>query len=468
MSNGSQKVALERRLRKQKALLEKQQEAARLAGSGSSGLEGVGATRPALLLGGIQPLPCDRWVAMSALQKAIRRGQVETAKRAVRTLLVTGKVEAVWKRLLIIGFEDIGLGSLDALLMVCALASEKAIRAEYESELAALDAVVIELCQAPKDRSADLLYSIAKFDPALSGFRSMLDGKSDAERLGLLAQRSLSLYERAALVLHIVNARGKVTAGTVTEVLASLGGVAPEGVRSGSATSGSSVTHDKLSGHKLTGHKRTGDKLTPGRDSEPKVTGAIVDDLLRCFAGLGVSDTLLAMIKVSAYKAQEPMCLMMMPLWLDQRIRIDRPSSKPSTYPASKPAWQLEHGVPVAALDGFTRLGRKAISIFAADTEAVRACVEALPKQHVAAAMRLAVFYADSAVTYPALNWQHQREVQTRGIAADFAGFNITSTQAMTLVDTVRTNLNHLNAIRRNLLVGLRAGTPTGMDTPET
>ena len=33
MSNGSQKVALERRLKKQKALLEKHQEAARLAGS---------------------------------------------------------------------------------------------------------------------------------------------------------------------------------------------------------------------------------------------------------------------------------------------------------------------------------------------------------------------------------------------------------------------------------------------------
>ena len=405
MSNGSQKVALERRLKKQKALLEKQQEAARLAGSASASVEGPGAARPGLLQGGIQPLPCDRWVAMSALQKAIRRGQVETAKRAVRTLLVTGKVEAVWKRLMIIGFEDIGLGSIDALLMVCALASEKIIRAEYESEMGALDAVVTALCKAPKDRSADLLYSIAQFDPALSGFRTMLDGKSDTERLHLLAQRSLSLYERATLVLHIVNSRGKVT-------------------------------------------------------------GDSVDDLLRCFAGLGVSDTLLAMSKVSAYKAQEPMCLMMMPLWLDQRIRIDKPSGKASTYQASKPAWQLEHGVPLAALDGFTRLGRKAIAIFTTQNEAVRACFEALPKQHVAAAMRLAVFYADSAVTYPALNWQHQREVQTRGIAADFAGINIQENMATALVDAVRDNLDHLNAIRRELVKRLRANTPTGADNP--
>ena len=435
MSNGSQKVALERRLRKQ-------QEAARLAGPASASQEGDGAAWAGLFLGGIQPLPCDRWVAMSALQKAIRRGQVATAKRAMRTLLVTGKVEAVWKRLMIIGFEDIGLGSIDALLMVCALASEKIIRSEYESELAALEEVVIALCQAPKDRSADLLYSIAQFDPALSGFRAMLDGKSDAEHLVLLAQRNLSLYERATLVLHIVNSRGKVP---------------DSGVAAGN------VALDGVTGRKVTPGTAPGDRAAPGR-----VTGAIVDDLLRCFAGLGVSDTLLAMIKVSAYKAQEPMCLMMMPLWLEQRIRIDRPSGKASTYAASKPPWLLENGIPLVALDGFTRLGRKAIARFTTHNEEVRACVEALPKQHVAAAMRLAVFYADSAVTYPTLNWQHQREVQTRGIAADFAGINITSTQAMTLVDTVRDNLDQLNTIRRDLLVKVRAGTQIRLHTPET
>ena len=442
MSNGSQKVALERRLRKQQALLEKQREAARLAGSASASQEGAGAARAGLFLGGIQALPCDRWVAMSALQKAIRRGQVETAKRAVRTLLVTGKVEAVWKRLMIIGFEDIGLGSIDALLMVCALASEKIIRSEYESEMGALDAVVTALCKAPKDRSADLLYSIAQFDPALSGFRSMLDGKSDTERLHLLAQRSLSLYERAALVLHIVNSRGKVP---------------DSGVAAGNAAL------DGATGGRVTPGTVPGGRAAPGR-----VTGNSIDDLLRCFAGLGVSDTLLAMIKVSAYKAQEPMCLMMMPLWLDQRIRIDRPTSKPSTFPASKPAWQLEDGVPLAALDGFTRLGRKAFAMFTTQNEAVRACVKALPKQQAAEALRLAVFYADSAVTYPTLNWQHQRKVQTRGLAADFAGINFTSAQAMTLVDTVRANLHQLNTIRRDLLVKVGANTQIRLHTPET
>ena len=81
--------------------------------------------------------------------------------------------------------------------------------------------------------------------------------------------------------------------------------------------------------------------------------------------------------------------------------------------------------------------------------------------------MRLAVFYATSAVTYQTLNWQHQREVQTRGIAADFAGINVSSAQATTLVDTVRTNLDHLNAIRRAQLVKAGAGAQKGAEATE-
>ena len=45
---------------------------------------GLGGKAPPL--DGVEPLPCDRWLAASALQKAIRRGDALTAGRAVRTL----------------------------------------------------------------------------------------------------------------------------------------------------------------------------------------------------------------------------------------------------------------------------------------------------------------------------------------------------------------------------------------------
>ena len=37
-------------------------------------------------LDAIEPLRCDRWLALSAMQKSIRRGDGLTAQRALRTL----------------------------------------------------------------------------------------------------------------------------------------------------------------------------------------------------------------------------------------------------------------------------------------------------------------------------------------------------------------------------------------------
>jgi replication-associated recombination protein RarA len=65
------------------------------------------------------PLRCDRWVASSLVQKAIRRGDVELAKRAAFRLLELDK-EAIWRRLVVIAFEDIGAGDVDVLLGIAA------------------------------------------------------------------------------------------------------------------------------------------------------------------------------------------------------------------------------------------------------------------------------------------------------------------------------------------------------------
>ena len=70
---------------------------------------------PAPPLDAVEPLPCDRWLAASALQKAIRRGDALTAGRAVRTLYRYDPRSA-WRRLLVIAYEDIGIGALDAVV----------------------------------------------------------------------------------------------------------------------------------------------------------------------------------------------------------------------------------------------------------------------------------------------------------------------------------------------------------------
>ena len=54
-----------------------------------------------------EPLASDRWVASSALQKAIRRGESATALRAGYTYLSLDRA-GFWRRLPIIGAEDVG------------------------------------------------------------------------------------------------------------------------------------------------------------------------------------------------------------------------------------------------------------------------------------------------------------------------------------------------------------------------
>jgi replication-associated recombination protein RarA len=55
----------------------------------------------------IEPVVADQWVTISLLQKSIRRGEVETTQRAAFTLFAQ-KGSAIWRRFIVIAFEDVG------------------------------------------------------------------------------------------------------------------------------------------------------------------------------------------------------------------------------------------------------------------------------------------------------------------------------------------------------------------------
>ena len=74
--------------------------------------DSVGPTRP---LDDIEPLSCDRWLASSALQKSIRRGDVLIAQRALRTLY-RHEPRSAWRGLLIVACVDVGIGAVDAVI----------------------------------------------------------------------------------------------------------------------------------------------------------------------------------------------------------------------------------------------------------------------------------------------------------------------------------------------------------------
>src|SRR5437764_9080915 len=74
-----------------------------------------------------QPVATSPWIAMSTMQKAIRRGRERLAVAAAATLLRESP-ERFWRRAGVIVFEDIGIADLECVSMVTACLAGKKFR----------------------------------------------------------------------------------------------------------------------------------------------------------------------------------------------------------------------------------------------------------------------------------------------------------------------------------------------------
>ncbi|KKQ47046.1 MAG: hypothetical protein US75_C0011G0021 [Candidatus Woesebacteria bacterium GW2011_GWC1_38_13] len=93
---------------------------------------------------------------VSALQKAIRRGQEENALYWMMEFVKGHYIGYLWRRLSVITIEDIGLADLNAPLMINTLAqmNERVNKNGYIETFHPAMAVIY-LCQAPKSREID-------------------------------------------------------------------------------------------------------------------------------------------------------------------------------------------------------------------------------------------------------------------------------------------------------------------------
>jgi hypothetical protein len=169
---------------------------------------------------------------------------------------------------------------------------------------------------------------------------------------------------------------------------------------------------------------------------------------MRAFADMGVDGGLLAAVRFAARKTREPFAFGL-PLL---SLAIARAKTEiVGPVPANA---QFRNGIPLYALDGHTRLGREAIRVFRNEnTEVADLLSGHVPDYRADRASQLAVFFADSALTSPRLAWAQDRQLEVQGIAADFIGAGIDPEVGRQLVDVVRRNLDHLNAVRAKLLV---------------
>lgn len=130
----------------------------------------------------IEPLDISPWVAMSALQKGIRRGDVDLALRAAVTLLQIDPAR-LWRRLIGIVFEDIGLGSVETIRLVADATLGKKVREAVGGEWHVASLIVSLMCAAPKCRATDDLFIAISHHHELAELRGTLAGVDLLEHL---------------------------------------------------------------------------------------------------------------------------------------------------------------------------------------------------------------------------------------------------------------------------------------------
>lgn len=118
----------------------------------------------------LRPLATTPWIAMSLLQKAIRRGREDLALRAAATLLVDAP-DRLWRRLGCVIYEDIGIADLEAVGIVTAALGGKRMRASLGGEWSVASFVVSWMARSAKCRAADDLLANVDSHPALASAR---------------------------------------------------------------------------------------------------------------------------------------------------------------------------------------------------------------------------------------------------------------------------------------------------------
>lgn len=117
------------------------------------------------------PLPCDRWLARSCLQKAIRRGETALALRALANLL-SYDPRSVWRHLTTIALEDVGVADMDLVACVVFAARSAVWRKAQGGAWRVAAYIAIKMAGAPHCQAACDLLLKATNCPSLDKARS--------------------------------------------------------------------------------------------------------------------------------------------------------------------------------------------------------------------------------------------------------------------------------------------------------
>jgi MgsA AAA+ ATPase C terminal len=343
-----------------------------------------------------RPLAIDPWVASSLLQKAIRRGDGDLAERAAFTLS-RYRGRGIWRRLILIAFEDVGVGSVDALIQTTTACTRADWRSGVGGDELALRIVVRLLAAAPKDRSPDHLICAAHDHPILEEARREVGAMSFAQRIELVAETTSSLPFRAIAAWYA------------------------SGVE-------------------------WGKERRIGRGDLERLMGAVRD--------LGVPSDLVSATHSAAMRIREPIAVMTPLLWL-----ASEKAGGHHVVDCPIPPVTMIGEVPAYALDKHTALGKAAIHRFARECPAVRDALAAhVPEYRANDAACMAAFYADATPVARRFDWDGSDELERLGTENDMLKVGVTAEGVLPVLEVVRVNLEHLNAIRAEVIGSARRG----------
>jgi len=164
----------------------------------------------------IQPLAVDRYVAMSALQKAVRRGRTDLALRSAATLLEASP-RAFWRRLGIIAFEDVGVADIDLVGWIVIAMGDRALRRKLGTDRDIISALVCRMSEADMDRSSDDLVMQVEGADWLEEDRLAIADLPLGARVRIAADETTAL-ERAGLAGWLSIGTDKIAGRNLPEV----------------------------------------------------------------------------------------------------------------------------------------------------------------------------------------------------------------------------------------------------------
>ncbi|HDZ73348.1 MAG TPA: hypothetical protein ENH55_11370 [Aurantimonas coralicida] len=339
----------------------------------------------------IEPLSCDAWIASSTVHKAIRRGDAETAERAVLTL-IRHRGNGVFRRLMVIAYEDIGIGAPDLLVTLTRLCTDARLRRQYGDTSTVARWMVRAMAAAPKERSSDYLICSAVHRP---------DWECHREAVGALSIRD------------------RITVATDAD--------APLGLRATASWFASGVE----------------------AGTEKRIGGGDLPGLMTAYVDAGLPQATAWAVEAAAKATHEPIVLMLPPLLQELRRGLRGPTSRSVPVPPTL----FVDGVPTYALDKHTRAGRQAIMNFARENQDVRSVLQRyVPEFRHRDAAYLASFYTDAMPVTHRFEWDQVDELEMLGQDTDLLWAGIPVDGMSDVLDVFRSNLDHLNQVRAGLL----------------